>query len=91
MIYRIGGRVRVEQTSAPNESGRVMVHLMFDTEAEACGCVLSFGPEVEIIEPVVLRERVVNLASSVLQFYGSEAVGTYRREPGVARAGRRLP
>ena len=72
-IYRVGGRVRVEQISEPDREGFISVQLMFDTEAEACGCVLSFGAGVEIVEPIELRQRVIDLARSVLQLYGSEA------------------
>ena len=68
-FYRVGGRVRVEQISEPDREGFISVQLMFDTEAEACGCVLSFGAGVEIVEPIELRQRVIDLAQSVLRSY----------------------
>jgi predicted DNA-binding transcriptional regulator YafY len=77
LIYRVGGRARVGPISEPDGGGFVSVQLMFDTEAEASGCVLSFGPTVEIVEPMELRRRVIDLARNVLRIYGSE---TARRE-----------
>lgn len=73
LIYRIGGRVRVGQASEPDGEGCVIVHLVFDTEAEACGCVLSFGANAEIVEPEALRERVIELAQRVLRRSGGQA------------------
>jgi predicted DNA-binding transcriptional regulator YafY len=31
--------------------------------------VLSFGPQIEVIEPEGLREKVVEMARSVVEFY----------------------
>ncbi|HEX7103454.1 MAG TPA: WYL domain-containing protein, partial [Nitrolancea sp.] len=69
LVARLGGRARVEQVSEPDGDGLVTMRVMFDTEAEACGCVLSFGEGVEIVEPAALRERVIDLAREVLRHY----------------------
>jgi hypothetical protein len=39
-------------------------------EDSACGYLLSLGTRVEILEPQDLRERILQLAQSVLAFYG---------------------
>ena len=62
---------RVEQIGEVDDEGRVLLKLQFETEAEACGYVLSFGPQIEILEPLSLREQVVKLARSVLARYSS--------------------
>jgi predicted DNA-binding transcriptional regulator YafY len=67
VVARLGGRARVEQVSEPDDDGMVTMRVMFDTEAEACGCVLSFGAGVEIIAPEALRDRVIDLAREVLR------------------------
>jgi len=69
MVARLGGRARVEEISESDVDGNVTMRVRFDTEAEACGCVLSFGEGVEIVEPAVLRERVIDLAGEVLRRY----------------------
>jgi predicted DNA-binding transcriptional regulator YafY len=74
LVERLGGRARVEEVSEPAEDGRVTMRVRFDTEAEACGCVLSFGAGVEILEPEALRERVIDLARGILQRYAVQPV-----------------
>jgi predicted DNA-binding transcriptional regulator YafY len=69
-IFSTGGRVRVEDVSPADANGRVTLQLRFDTVNEAAGCVLSFGPNAEIIEPEELRTRVIRLAQRVLVAYG---------------------
>ncbi len=53
----------------PDEHGWVTLRLLFEMEAAACGYLLSFGPQVEIIEPLALREKVVELARKGLDVY----------------------
>ncbi len=73
-IYGLGGRARIEEMSPVDAEERVVVRIRFDTEVEACGCVLSFGPNAEILEPVELRDRVIDLAWRVLERYGVGSV-----------------
>jgi predicted DNA-binding transcriptional regulator YafY len=75
MVARLGGRARVEELSEPDIDDMVTMRVRFDTEAEACGCVLSFGAGVEIIEPEALRARVFELAQAVLGRYGGVRTG----------------
>jgi predicted DNA-binding transcriptional regulator YafY len=60
---------RVEHVGAPEAEGWITLQLLFETEEEACGYVLRFGPWVEIVEPPDLRERVIRLAAGVVDFY----------------------
>jgi len=35
----------------------------------ACEYAVSFGPNMEVIEPVTLRERVIAMTKATLEFY----------------------
>jgi predicted DNA-binding transcriptional regulator YafY len=61
--------VRVEHADPPDADGWITARVQFEVEEEACQCVLSFGPLVEVLEPVALREQVIRLAGEVLAFY----------------------
>ncbi|HET9528905.1 MAG TPA: YafY family protein [Blastocatellia bacterium] len=66
----LGGRFgRVVEVGQPDETGWVRVSLRFDVEEMACGFVLSFGPQIEVLEPESLREKVIEMARSVVEFY----------------------
>lgn len=72
-IRRPGGYVEIEQIGEPDDDGWQRLDLHFETEDDACGYVLSFGPRVEILGPDSFRERVVELARSVLTLYQQES------------------
>jgi predicted DNA-binding transcriptional regulator YafY len=72
-VYRTGRYVQVEQTAPPDADGWIRLHFQFDTEEAACAFVLSFGAQVEVLEPQELRQRVIGLAQSVLAFYAQKA------------------
>lgn len=59
--YR-GWRLK-EQTP---EGERIRVKLRFDIEDEAVQFALSFGADIEVIEPAELREKVVASAQAIL-------------------------
>lgn len=42
----------------------------FDVEEMACEYAVSFGPNLEVIEPLSLREKVIHMAQATLRFYG---------------------
>lgn len=67
------GFARVEQVdlSAADAEGWIKVSIVFETEEEACGYVLSFGPQIEVLEPQVLRQKVIHLAEQVVALYSS--------------------
>jgi predicted DNA-binding transcriptional regulator YafY len=68
-LYYGGRFARVERVSEPDAEGRVEVSMRFQFEGEACEYALSFGTQVEVVEPKVLRERVVEMAKGVIDFY----------------------
>ena len=68
-----GGRfARVEHVGESGEDGWTKVSMRFQFEEEACEYVLSFGTQVEVIEPFELREKVVQMAKSVIDFYSTK-------------------
>lgn len=74
-IGAVGRFVQIEQIEPPDETGRLKMQLIFQTEEMACGYLLSFGPKVEILEPVELREKVKILAQSLLANYSHSGPG----------------
>jgi predicted DNA-binding transcriptional regulator YafY len=61
---------RVEQISeSPDSEGWVEVTVQFETEEDACQCVLSLGGKIEVIEPSPLRERVLEEAKKIMSLY----------------------
>lgn len=66
----IAGRfARVEKVGEAEEDGWIRVSMRFHMEWDASEYVLSFGPNVEVVEPESLKERVIKLAKSVIDFY----------------------
>jgi predicted DNA-binding transcriptional regulator YafY len=43
--------------------------MRFQFEEEAAEYVLSFGARIEVVEPHSLREKVIEMAESVIAFY----------------------
>ncbi|HEY0081928.1 MAG TPA: YafY family protein [Pyrinomonadaceae bacterium] len=67
---RYAGRfARVERTGEPDADGWVEVALRFDAEEMACEYALAFGAQLEVLEPIALRERVLAAARGVVEFY----------------------
>lgn len=64
-----GRFARIEQIGQPDEEGWVQVSLRFDVEEMACEYALSFGTQLEVLEPLALREKVVAAAKSIVAFY----------------------
>ena len=64
---------RVERVGPPAADGWSEVHMRFQFEWEAAELALGLGPRVEVIEPESLRDRVVHLATQVLNFYARPA------------------
>ncbi|HUG15122.1 MAG TPA: WYL domain-containing protein [Thermomicrobiales bacterium] len=65
-------RTRRPSAGAPDEDGWLRLDLHFEVEEDARGYVLACGVLVEILGPESFRERVVELARSVLALYGAE-------------------
>ena len=69
LIYQ--ANKRVTHTGPTDSEGWITLQLQFETEAEARGYILSFGTQIEILEPLTLREQVIELARSILTHYSS--------------------
>jgi len=52
------------------EGDRIAVRLRFDAEEEALQFALGFGAEIEVVEPLALRRRVVAAARAISRVYG---------------------
>ena len=71
----------VEASTAPSAAGTqpataqdwVTVQMVFQFEYEACEFILGCGSEVEVLEPVELRGKIVERARSVIAFYEERA------------------
>jgi len=55
------------------EGARYRVRLRFDSSLEARQFALAFGPDLEVVEPVALREDVVAAAAAVIAAYSRAA------------------
>lgn len=64
-----GRFAKIERTGSPDKEGWVEVHVRFDVEEVACEYVLSFGSQMEVLEPASLREKVIEMARGVIDFY----------------------
>jgi predicted DNA-binding transcriptional regulator YafY len=74
---RFAGRFsRVENIDAPGADGWSKVTVRFETLEEASEYALGFGPDLEVLEPEELRERVVRRARETAEFYAErDSVG----------------
>jgi predicted DNA-binding transcriptional regulator YafY len=67
---RFAGRfARVGETVETDSDGWLRVSVRFDVEEMACEYALGFGPNLEVLEPRSLREKVIAAAQQVLEFY----------------------
>ncbi len=64
-----GRFAKIEQTGSPDKEGWAEVVVRFDVEEVACEYVLSFGSQMEVLEPASLREKVIAMAQGVIDFY----------------------
>ena len=64
--------VRVERVSPPDEQGWIRVQVQFETEDGACWYVSYYGAQIEVIEPLGLRERLTEKAQEILALYTDE-------------------
>lgn len=64
-----GRFARIEHTGQPDAEGWVEVLLRFDVEEMACEYALSFGTQLEVLEPPDLRVKVSDAAQAVVAFY----------------------
>ena len=68
-----GRFARIEHLGEPDADGWVQIALRFDVEEMACEYALSFGTQLEVLEPPALRAKVVEAAKGVVAFYTQRA------------------
>lgn len=64
-----GRFARVKEMDETDSRGWKKVQVGFDVEEMACEYAVSFGPALEVIEPLTLREKVIAMAKATLDFY----------------------
>jgi predicted DNA-binding transcriptional regulator YafY len=77
---RYAGRFAHVETGETDKDGWVRVSVRFDVEEMACEYALSFGAQLEVLEPHALREKVIKMAQSVISFYTNRDVETMNAE-----------
>lgn len=68
-LYAAGRFSRVEKMGEVDGEGWTRVEMRFQFEEEAAEIALSFGPRLEVLDPPSVRDRVLELARSVVAFY----------------------
>lgn len=64
---------RIEHTEPPDDDGWVRLDMRFEELHNACEYVLSYGTQIEVLEPSELRELVIRSAEAVVAFYAERA------------------
>lgn len=64
-----GRFAKIESVGQRDEEGWTEAVVRFDVEEVACEYALSFGPHVEVLEPREMRDKVIEMAKSVVEFY----------------------
>jgi predicted DNA-binding transcriptional regulator YafY len=72
-LRRGGPYIAIERVGPPGDDGWSEVDLDSQVEDQACAFVLGFGAAVEVVAPPALRERVIALASGVIERYAGTA------------------
>jgi predicted DNA-binding transcriptional regulator YafY len=60
---------RIEEVGPPEHDGWMTVRIRFEVEHSACEYVLSYGTQIEVLEPPELRDLVVRSAQAIVEFY----------------------
>lgn len=68
-IDAVSVREAMEEASAPDDEGWVTFTLPVENETVAYGQLMALGPEVEVLEPVTLRERFTRAATQMASRY----------------------
>ncbi|MBD7967545.1 helix-turn-helix transcriptional regulator [Paenibacillus gallinarum] len=64
------------------EGSWISVKLNFDTEEEAKSFILGFGNQIRVIQPLQLKEQVIQMARSIIDFYNHDGVHPEESKPG---------
>ena len=62
----------IKQADQPDAKGWITLTLPFETFEGARTTMLGFGTNVEVLEPVELRDGVVELAARIVAFYAGK-------------------
>jgi predicted DNA-binding transcriptional regulator YafY len=62
---------RLEEEAS--DGSRVRIRLRFDIEEEALQFALSFGAQVEVVEPAELRGKVSAAAADIVRAYAARS------------------
>jgi predicted DNA-binding transcriptional regulator YafY len=68
-LRQFGRPKQIERQEPPGPDGWSTVVMRFDVFDEAVEAILGWGPRAEVLEPLELRERVIELAEAVVLIY----------------------
>src|SRR5262249_7070790 len=74
-----GRYARIEREDPPDAAGCVRLEMLFEEEHNACEYVLSYGAQIEVIEPAALRELVACAAEQIVALYARRAPAAANR------------
>jgi predicted DNA-binding transcriptional regulator YafY len=66
-----GGQIqtRVEDADAPDADGWIVLEMAFESFHQARERILGFGRGVEVLEPIALRQSVLDVAEQIVDLY----------------------
>ncbi|RPI77656.1 MAG: YafY family transcriptional regulator [Chloroflexi bacterium] len=65
-------REKVERANLPDDQGRIILTVSFETLEAARDRLLDFGRAVEVLEPIALRYSIVDIARQITNLYESQ-------------------
>jgi len=65
----------VESTEPVDQSGWAVIRIRFDAQSAACQFALSCGAQVEVLDPIALRQQVIEAARQIVAFYEERVSG----------------
>jgi predicted DNA-binding transcriptional regulator YafY len=68
-MRQVARYAHIEQINPPDADGWVRLSIQFENEQGACENVVSFGAQIEVVEPASLREKVIQVAQDILTHY----------------------
>ena len=63
----------IEHAEPPDADGWMQLSMRFDGEHIACEFIVSFGAQIEVVEPQALREQVIRTAEDIIAFYAQKS------------------
>lgn len=68
-LYSVGRFSRVEKIAEPDADGWRNAVIVFQVEEMAVQGLLSLGANIEIVEPLEVREKIIEQAEQIIAFY----------------------